>query len=106
MGRIKPQGPDFKFYIRFYHQKPRFCLNIQSLKNVQSVDKVHGFPHTEEGFKGKLVITEYLTKFPYVVPIESKQATEIAWHSFNYIYTFQPSIDQGTEFVNENKSIS
>ena len=71
-----------------------------------------GLPETKEGYKGLLVITEYLTKYPYVAAIKSKTAEEIAEKLWNYIAIFgAPKIilsDQGNEFNNQlvNKLIS
>jgi hypothetical protein len=51
------------------------------------------------------VITEYLTKYPYAVPIKTKSAVEIAEHLLQYICLFGPPkvllSDQGTEFLNK-----
>ena len=49
-------------------------------------------------------LSEYLSKYPYAVPIKSKRANEIASHLFRYISLFGPPkellSDQGTEFLN------
>lgn len=51
-----------------------------------------------------MVITEYLSKFPYAIPIKSKTAEEIASGLFDYISLFGPPYeilsDQGKEFLN------
>ena len=66
---------------------------------------IDGFPVTIDGYCGILVITEYLTKYPYVVRIKNKSAKEIARHLFNYICLFGPPkvklSDQGKEFFNQ-----
>ena len=66
---------------------------------------VGGFSETEEGYKGVMIITEYLTKFAVVYPIKSKGAEEIAENLFNYIGVFGARkiilSDQGTEFCNK-----
>ena len=54
------------------------------------IDLVLGLPETKEGYKGILVITEYLSKYPYAVPIKSKTAVEIAENLFQYISLFGP----------------
>jgi IS30 family transposase len=64
---------------------------------------VFGLPKALDGSKGILVIIEQLTKYPYAVPIKSKEATEIAKHLFEYITLFgaprEIISDQGKEFV-------
>jgi transposase InsO family protein len=51
-----------------------------------------------------LVITEYLSKFAYAVPIKSKTAKEIARHLWHYFCLVGPcailSSDMGSEFLN------
>jgi len=47
------------------------------------IDLILGLPETKEGYKGILVITEYLSKYPYAVPIKSKTAEEIAENLFH-----------------------
>ena len=51
------------------------------------------------------MIVEYFTKFPYAVPIKSKQAQEITRHLWDYFCLFchakEILSNQGTEFVNE-----
>ena len=52
-----------------------------------------------------MVITEYLSKYPYAVAIKSKTVEEIAKNLFDYICLFGPPkillSDQGKEFLNE-----
>jgi len=64
-----------------------------------------GLGETEEGYTGILVLTEYLSKLPYAVPMKTKSSTEIASHLFQYIRIFGPRkqvlSDQGSEFVNQ-----
>jgi hypothetical protein len=51
-----------------------------------------------------MVITEYLTKYPYAIRIKSKTADEISSYLMQYISLFGPPhellSDQGKEFVN------
>jgi hypothetical protein len=81
------------------------ALPITGLFDRVGIDCVFGLPETEEGYKGILVLTEYLSKFPYAVPIKGKSAQEIATHLFNYISFFGPPktllSDQGKEFLNQ-----
>jgi hypothetical protein len=55
--------------------------------------------------KSILVITEYLSKYPFAVPIRSKQAIEIADILLTYISIFDPPKiilnDNGGEFMNQ-----
>ena len=91
-----------QFQVSYDH--PAISLPITGIFDRVGMDLVLGFPETEHGYKGLLVITEYLTKYPYVVPITSKKATEIATALFSYISFFGPPkellSDQGKEFLN------
>jgi hypothetical protein len=68
------------------------------------IDLVFGLPVTKEGYHGVLVITEYLSRYPFVIPIRSKEAEEVACGLWRYISIFGPPkeilYDQGKEFVN------
>ena len=61
---------------KFNYQKkvhsPAKALSIQTIFDRIAIDLVLGLPETNTGYKGILVITEYLTKYPYAVPIRSK----------------------------------
>ena len=93
------------------HQKqiasnhPAIALEVNGIFDRIGIDLVFGLPGSEEGYKGLLVITEYLTKYPYVKPIKSKTAKEIAENLLEYISIFgAPKTilsDQGTEFNNK-----
>ncbi len=81
------------------------ALPILGLFERVGIDLVLGLPaDNPEQFNGILVITEYFSKYPYAVPIRSKEAVEIATHLFQYISLFGPPkvllSDQGKEFVN------
>ncbi len=69
------------------------------------IDLVGGLPDTPSGYKGILVITDALSKYPFAVPIRTKTAQEIAEKLFTYISLFGPPkiilSDQGTEFLNK-----
>ena len=86
------------------HQKAS-ALEINGIFERIGIDLILGLPETDEGYKGIMVITEYLTKYPYAVPIKSKSAEEIAEQLWHYISIFGPPkeilSDQGTEFLNE-----
>ena len=92
------------------HQKirplnhPAKALEVDGVFDRVGIDLVFGLPPTEEGFKGVVVFTEYLTKYPYAAPIKSKSAEEIAEHFLTYISFFGPPkvllSDQGLEFNN------
>ena len=69
------------------------------------MDIVLGFPETEEGYCGLLIISEYVTKYPWTDKIKSKSAREVAKLLFTYKSIFGPPkeivSDQGKEFVNQ-----
>lgn len=52
-----------------------------------------------------MVITDYLSKYPYAVPIKSKESGEIESELWNFITLFGPPkailSDQGREFCNQ-----
>jgi IS30 family transposase len=84
---------------------PALALPVCNVFDRVGMDLVFGLPEDNaEGYKGILVITEYLTKFPYAVPIKSKTAGEIAKHFMDYVCLFGPPksiiTDQGLEFNN------
>ena len=85
-------------------EHPAKALNVNGIFDRVGMDLTFGLPVTKEGFNGLLVITEYLTKYPYAVPIKSKTAEEIAEKLLVYISLFGPPktilSDQGTEFNN------
>ena len=78
------------------HQKvPRIHYEAKALEVVElfdrvGIDLVLGLPETDEGYKGIMVITEYLSKYPYAVAIKSKTVEEIAKNLFDYICLFGP----------------
>ena len=84
---------------------PAVALKVDGVNDRISIDLILGLKTTQNGHNGILVITEYLTKFPYIVPIKSKEASEIAFHLLMYISIFGPPkvilSDQGTEFCNK-----
>ena len=87
-----------------HQEHPAQSTKINYVHERIGIDLVNGFPETDEGYNGILVITEYLTKFIMVYPIKSKQAIEIAEKLLDYIGLFGPPqiilSDQGTEFNN------
>jgi hypothetical protein len=66
---------------------------------------VLGLPETIEGYIGLLIITDYLSKFPFAYPIKSKTKQEISSKLFEFITTFGPPkeliSDRGKEFLND-----
>jgi hypothetical protein len=95
---IRHQAPELK-------QHPAKSLTVSGIFDRIGIDLVLGLPECPRGYKGILVITEYLSKFPMAYPVKTKQASEVAQHLFDYISLFGPPkvilSDQGTEFVNE-----
>jgi hypothetical protein len=58
--------------------------------NLCGMDLLFGLPPTAEGYTGIVVITEYVTKFPYAAPIKSKCSAGIAEKLFEYVSLFGP----------------
>ena len=85
-------------------EHPAKCLKISIIFERIGIDLIFGLPETNDGYKGILVITEYLTKYPFVKAIKSKTASEIAINLMEYISIFgSPKIilsDMGAKFVN------
>jgi hypothetical protein len=90
----------------FHH--PARPIQVLELFERIAMDLVFGImdlvSENPEKYIGILVISEYLTKYPFAAPIRSKQAIEIADILFNYIYIFGPPKiilnDNGGEFMN------
>ena len=84
---------------------PAIALKINGVFDRIGIDLVFGFPESEEGFVGIMVITEALTKYPWAKPIRTKTALEIASVLKEYICIFgAPKTivsDQGAEFNNK-----
>lgn len=80
-------------------------LSVGNLFDRVGIDCVFGLPKTKEGYIGILVLTEYLSRFPYAVPIRTKTAEEVASHLIQYMALFGPPrellSDQGREFLNQ-----
>lgn len=85
-------------------QHPARAIKTLNVHCMIGMDLVLGFPESQEGHVGLLVITEYMTKYPYVKAIKNKSAKEIAPLLWEYITLFGPPkvilSDNGTEFVN------
>ena len=69
---------------------PSIALKVTDIFDRIGIDLVFGLPLTDSGYHGVLIITEYLTKYPYVVPIKSKEAKEISQHFLQYMSIFGP----------------
>ena len=54
---------------------PALAIPINDVMERVGIDLVLGLPLTDDGYNGVLVITEYLSKFAYAVPIKSKSAS-------------------------------
>ena len=80
------------------------AIQAKAIFELAGIDLVFGLPETEKGYKGVMVVTEYVSKYPWAVPIRSKTAEEVAEKLFIYISIFGPPkeiiSDQGKEFVN------
>ena len=93
MGRdcdfvIKSCLPCLRFKKTPILDHPALSLPITQILDRIGIDLVFGLPKTEKGFVGVMVITEYLTKYPYAVPIKSKSAVEIGSELFKFIALF------------------
>ena len=79
-------------------------LPISGIFDMIGIDLVFGLPETSDGFTGLMVVTEYLSKYPFVKPIKTKSALEIAHLLWQYVCLFGPPkvilSDQGKEFNN------
>ena len=87
-----------------------FCLQDVSERSQQSLLRFvsthyflratvssNGLPLTDQGYKGVMIVTDYLTKFPFAVPIKSKIALEIAEQLFLIIsmsYAIFPPVER------------
>ena len=80
-------------------------LDVESFMQRIAINLTFGFPETQESYKIILVITEYLTKYLYAVPIKGKSADIIVDELFKYFTMFgvpkEILSDQGLEFNNE-----
>ena len=85
-------------------EHPAKTIEVTRVFERIGIDLVFGLPETSDGYIGLMVITEYLTKYPYAVPIKSKTACEIAENTWQYISLFGPPkiilTDQGRDFNN------
>jgi hypothetical protein len=84
---------------------PAEALEVTGIFDRVGIDLVFGLKETSEGYHGILVITEYLSKYPYAVPITSNSAAEVVEKLFGYVSLFGPPkeilSDQGREFLNK-----
>ena len=69
-------------------EHPAQSLPITGIFDRIGIDLVLGLPETPSGYIGMLVITEYLSKYPFVYPIRTKTASEIASKLIQYISLF------------------
>lgn len=58
-------------------QHPARAIKTGYVHCMIGIDLVLGFPESQKGHVGLLVITEYLTKYPYVKAIKNKSAKEM-----------------------------
>ena len=86
-----------------YH--PAISMEVDHVFDSIVIDCSFGFPVTKEGYHGVLVIMERLTRFPFVYPLKSKEASEVAECLLDYICLAGPSrslqSDCGAEFLNK-----
>ena len=84
---------------------PAMAINVNGINDMIGIDLVFGLNETIEGYTGILVIIEYLSKTPFVKPIKTKSAEEVADILMEYISIYGPPkvivTDQGCEFNNK-----
>jgi hypothetical protein len=85
---IKSCGPSKANQLERVWNHPAKALPVTGIFDRIGMDLLLGLKETNEGYIGILVITEYLSKYPYAVPITSKSAEEIARRLFEYISLF------------------
>ena len=90
-------------------ENPAQAISIENMFERIGIDLVwyfwFGLAETEDRYTGIIVIVEYLSKFPYAVPIISKTAEEIAERLFEYISKFGPSVGSRLQFSNNQSQI-
>ena len=52
------------------------AIQAKAIFELAGIDLVFGLPETEKGYKGVMVVTEYVSKYPWAVPIRSKTAED------------------------------
>ena len=80
---------------------PAIAIEVTGIFDQVGIDLVFGLTITIDGFKGIMVITEFLSQFAYAYPIKSKSADEISKNLINYISIFSPPKAILTDFGNE-----
>ena len=81
---------------------PAQALVVTGIFDRVGIDLVFGLPETAEGYVGIMVLTDYLTKYPFARPIKSKTALEIARTLGVYlpVWPTEKLSDQGKELNN------
>jgi RNase H-like domain found in reverse transcriptase/Reverse transcriptase (RNA-dependent DNA polymerase)/Integrase zinc binding domain/Integrase core domain/Ty3 transposon capsid-like protein/Chromo (CHRromatin Organisation MOdifier) domain len=83
---------------------PAKATPITNVFDRIAIDLMFGLPLSSEGYKGLLTIMDYCSKYPFAVPIKSKEAPEIAKALFKYFAIFgvpqEILSDNGKEFCN------
>ena len=54
------------------------AIPAKAIFELAGIDLLFGLPETEKGYKGVMVVTEYVSKYPWADPIRSKTAEEVA----------------------------
>ena len=68
-------------------------LQVGNIFDRVGIDLTFGFPTSANENCAILVITDYLSKYPYAVPIKSKSAEEIASKLLKFISLFGPPVN-------------
>ena len=92
------------------HQKvpekfhPAQAIAVDGIFDEVGIDLVFGLPKTKDNYCGLFVLVQKCTKYPFAVPIKSKEMVEIVKCFITYISIFGPPksilTDQGKEFNN------
>jgi hypothetical protein len=92
-----------KKFMPFYNEAQ--VIRATEVSELVGLDLTFGYPISEQGFTGNLVLTEYVSKYVVVYPIRSKTAVEVFRCFLHYCCIFGPPkcilTDMGKEFVNE-----
>jgi len=84
---------------------PALSIQPEGILDRIAIDLVFGLDETPNGYIGLCVITEFVSQFPFVYPIKSKEAKEIAVCLLDYIsingVSREICMDNGVEFINQ-----
>ena len=86
-------------------EHPAKATKVTGIFDRIGIDLTFGLTETKEGYHGLLTIVEYVSKYPWAIPIKSKCAEEISARLWEFFTQYGPSkeilSDCGGEFNNE-----